>query len=72
MAEDAEFRGCDATTVFAEVTSGTDSEEAESLWSRLLEEMAKHRVDGAVGYLEAEFQRLTEILDRELKRLEDD
>ena len=72
MPQDVEFRGCDAATVFAEVSSAAESEETQSLWDRLLEEMAKHRVDGAASYLEAEFQRLAASLDRELTRLENE
>jgi hypothetical protein len=70
MPHDAEFRGCDAATVFAEVGSAAESEETQSLWDRLLQEMEKRRVDGAVSYLSAEFQRLAESLERELTRLE--
>lgn len=67
---DVEFRGCDAATVFAEVSTAAESEEAQSLWDRLLQEMGKHRVDGAVSYLVAEFEGLAESLNRELTRLE--
>jgi hypothetical protein len=70
MTPDAEFPRCDAASVFADVSIATQSEEAQSLWSRLLEEMEQHRVNGAVSYLVHEFQRLAERLDRELTRLE--
>ena len=72
MPQDVEFQGCDATTVFAEVSGAAESEETQSLWDRLLEEMATRRVTGAASYLEAEFQRLTASLDRELTRLENE
>ena len=70
MPRDVQFEGCDAATVFAEVGSAINSEEMQSLWDRLLGEMGKDRVDGAVSYLSDEFQRLAENLDRELNRLE--
>jgi hypothetical protein len=70
MPHDVEFQGCDAASVFAEVSSAVESEEAQSLWDRLLQEMEKRRVDGAVSYLENEFQRLAESLNVELIRLE--
>jgi hypothetical protein len=70
MPHDVEFQGCDAASVFAEVSSAAESEEAQSLWDRLLQEMEKHRVDGAINYLVTEFQGLAENLDRELIRLE--
>ena len=67
---DLKFRHCDAASVFAEVSRAAQSEEAQSLWDRLLQEMKRHHVDGAANYLENEFKSLAESLDRELTRLE--
>jgi len=70
MPDDPGFKGCDSATVFAEVSSSAESEETQSLWQRLLQEMEKQRVDGAISYLATEFQQLGERLNRELIRLE--
>jgi hypothetical protein len=67
-----EFKGCDAATVFEEVRKNTGTQEARSLWNRLLQEMERAGVDGALSYLEVEFQRISENLERELVRLEAD
>lgn len=70
MPHDAKFEGCDTTTVFAEVSEAAESDEAQSLWERLLQEMDKRRVEGAISYLATELQQLGERLNRELTRLE--
>jgi hypothetical protein len=70
MPHDVKFEGCDAATVFAEVSNAAQSEETQSLWDCLLQEMEKDRVEGAVNYLEGEFERLAQRPDRELTRLE--
>ncbi len=36
MAEELEFENCDTATVFAEVRRKTETQEARSLWNRLL------------------------------------
>lgn len=69
MAKELEFKNCDTATVFAEVRRKTVSEEARSLWNRLLPEIARDGIDGAATYLEGEFDRLAEQLHRELARL---
>ena len=70
MTEVMEFKDTDAATVFEEVRRNTETEEARSLWDRLLSEMQRKSVDSAVSYLEVEFQRIGDNLDRELARLE--
>ena len=72
MSERIEFKDCDTATVFEEVRKGTGTAEARSLWNRLLQEIDRKNVDGALSYLEGEFQRIAENLDRELTRLEAD
>lgn len=72
MTELTEFKDTDAATVFGEVSKNTETEEARSLWNWLLSEMQRKGVDGAVSYLEGEFQRIGDNLNRELARLEAD
>jgi hypothetical protein len=72
MPEDLEFKDCDTAAVFAEVGRKTETQEARSLWNRLLPELKRNGVDGAVSYLEGEFDRIGEQLERELARLTDD
>jgi hypothetical protein len=69
MAEELKFKDCDTAAVFAEVRPKTETQEARSLWNRLLPEIERNGVDGAVSYLEGEFDRIGEQLDRELARL---
>jgi hypothetical protein len=69
MADGLEFENCDTATVFAEVGRKTETQEAQSLWNRLLPEMERYGVGGAVSYLEGEFDRVGEQLGRELARL---
>jgi hypothetical protein len=54
---------------FAEVRRKTETEEARSLWNRLLPEIERNGISGAVTYLEGEFDRIGEQLDRELARI---
>lgn len=63
------FQGCDAETVFREVASKVRSPEERTLWNRMLEEIKRNGVDGAVSYLEGEFTRVKEELSQELNRL---
>lgn len=70
MKDIPDFGGCDATTVFEDVLQSTVSDESRSLWQRLLVEMQRKGVDGALSYLEAEVARIGENLDRELTGLE--
>jgi hypothetical protein len=69
MAKQLKFKDCDTAAVFAEVGRKTETQEARSLWNRLLPEIERNGVDGAVSYLEGEFDRIEEQLDRELARL---
>jgi hypothetical protein len=69
MPEDLEFKDCDTAAVFAEVGRKTETEEARSLWNRLLPEIMRNGVDGAVSYLDGEFDRIGEQIERELVRL---
>ena len=70
MAEAIKFDGCDAATVFAEVGKAAGTTEKRSLWHKPMQERRRKGVDGAVSYLEGEFQRIADSLDRELTRLE--
>lgn len=63
------FKDTDAATVFDEVSKKTETEEAQSLWVKLLAELGRKGVSGAVSYLESEFQRIGDDLDREIARL---
>ena len=69
MPEEVKFKNCDRAAVFAEVRRKTETQEARSLWNRLLPEMERNGVDGAVSYLEGEFDRIGERLEQELARL---
>jgi hypothetical protein len=60
MPDELEFKDCDTATVFAEVRRETETQEARSLWNRLLGEIERNGVDGAVTYLEGEFDRIGE------------
>jgi hypothetical protein len=72
MSAEVEFKDCDTTKVFDDVSRNCDSDETRSLWNRLIQEMSAKKVDGAESYLAAEFQRLRENLEQELDRLEAD
>jgi hypothetical protein len=72
MPEDLEFKDCDTAAVFAEVDRKTETQEARSLWNRLLPEIRRNGVDGAMSYLEGEFDRIGERLEWELARLNAD
>ncbi len=69
MAHVSSFDGCDAETVFGEVAKKVQSTEARTLWYKMLEEIKRNGVDGAVSYLEAEFTQIKEELCREIDRL---
>ena len=69
MAEEPKFKNCDTAAVFAEVGRKTETQEARSLWNRLLPEIKRNGVDGAVSYLEGEFDHIGEQLEQELVRL---
>jgi hypothetical protein len=66
------FKDTDTATVFDEVSKRTETEEARSLWDRLLSELERKGVSGAASYLESEFQRIGGDLNNELARLEAD
>jgi hypothetical protein len=67
-----EFKDTDAATVFDEVSKKTETDEARSLWDRLLSELERKGVNGAASYLESEFKRIGDDLNRELMRLRAD
>ena len=64
------FEGCDAASVFSEMTSQVHSAEGRTLWTRMLQEVHRKGVDASISYLESEFARVKEDLSRELDRLE--
>jgi hypothetical protein len=66
---DASFKDTDAATVFDEVSKRAETEETQSLWDKLLTEVERKGVGGAVSYLESEFQRIGDDLNREIARL---
>jgi hypothetical protein len=72
MSDIATFKDCDSATVFDQVRKRASTQEARSLWNRLLQELERNGVDGAANYLDVEFRRMAENLERELTRLEVD
>lgn len=70
MSETLQFKGCDSETVFSDVTANARSVEARKLWVRTFDELKRNGVDGAVGYLEEEFNRIRDDLRAEIQRLE--
>jgi hypothetical protein len=69
MAHVPGFEGCDAETVFSKIVTKVQSTEARTLWGKLLEEIKRNGVNGAVSYLETEFTQVKEDIRREIDRL---
>lgn len=64
---DPKFQNCNSEAVFRAVQSKVKSEEARALWGRMWSEIQRAGVSGAISYLEGEFTRAEEELDRELE-----
>ena len=69
MDEVLKFQDCDSQTVFAEVTNKAHSSELRTMWTRLLTELQRNSVAGAISFLDAEFDHIRDDLETEVRRL---